>query len=567
MKDVLKGKPNDHIRGNKKVEDVDMKKARRFASLMLAAALTSAFLTGCGGSKDASQGSAAAGTEAAVADEGSSGNVTADGKTVIRVGMNADPASFGPFESGGNGKNYVYRIIYEPLAEYQGVGGEVKGVIAKEWEKIDPVTYQVTIWDNIYDTAGNHMTADDVVFTYTSMKDTGNFTDLRYMDSISKVDDYTVEFKLNQETIGLFEKILQASRCVTQAAYEASSDEMATTPVGTTAYEMVDYVSGSQYTFEKAESYWQSEENFSMYQPANVDRVEYYYIPENSQLAIALESGTVDMVCGISYTEAQRFMEGGQNAEGFTVFEDLQNLSQVLFFQCSENSPCNNEKLRQAIMYAIDLQGLIDGAAHGQATACATFGGNMFSDYDPEWETSPKYTYDIEKAKQLLDESGFDTSTPLRIVLNGDSTRKSIAQIIQGYLAQIGISVEINSYEDSLFNTYKSDETAYDLLLDNCGGSDYLMTIWRGKFDNTAYTTGGTINGIYDDELQSLMEACKLDNSKENMDAFHNYLYDHAYSAGLFNAQMFTVCIDDVKEISLDSKQFLYAPACVYSWN
>ena len=37
-----------------------------------------------------------------------------------------------------------------------------------------------------------------------------------------------------------------------------------------------------------------------------------------------------------------------------------------------------------------------------------------------------------------------------------------------------GITVEINSYEDSLFNTYKSDETAYDILLDNCGGSDYL---------------------------------------------------------------------------------------------
>ena len=172
-----------------------------------------------------------------------------------------------------------------------------------------------------------------------------------------------------------------------------------------------------------------------------------------------------------------------------------------------------------------------------------------------------------EKAKTLLAESGFDTATPLRIVLNGNAIRKSIAQIMQGYLAQIGITVEINSYEDSLFNTYKSDETAYDILLDNCGGSDYLMTIWRGKFDANAYSTGGTINGVYDDKLQSLMEACEKDNSKANMDAFQDCLYSHAYAVGLFNAQMYTVCRDSVKSISMDGKQFPCVASCTYSWN
>lgn len=152
-------------------------------------------------------------------------------------------------------------------------------------------------------------------------------------------------------------------------------------------------------------------------------------------------------------------------------------------------------------------------------------------------------------------------------MLNGNAIRKSIAQIMQGYLAQIGITVEINSYEDSLFNTYKSDETAYDILLDNCGGSDYLMTIWRGKFDAKAYSTGGTINGVYDDELQSLMEACEKDNSKANMDAFQDCLYSHAYAVGLFNAQMYTVCRDSVKSISMDGKQFPCVASCTYSWN
>lgn len=62
---------------------------------------------------------------------------------------------------------------------------------------------------------------------------------------------------------------------------------------------------------------------------------------------------------------------------------------------------------------------------------------------------------------------------------------------------------------------------------------------------------------MYDDELQSLMEACEKDNSKANMDAFQDCLYSHAYAVGLFNAQMYTVCRDSVKSISMDGKQFL----------
>ena len=544
-----------------------MKKISRRAFLSAAGfAAAAGLLTACGSASTAAS-STAAGSTAASAASGAA-HKTADGKTVVRVGINSDPASFGPFESGGNGKNATYSTLYEPLAEYQGVGGEVKGVVAKEWTQVDDYTYDLTIYDNVKDTAGNAITGEDIAWMLQTAKDSGNFNDFRYVDSVTQTGDYTVRIVMNSNIIGQFAKVLQVVRVVSKAAYEASPDQMATDPVGTSHYKLVNYVSGSEYDFEKTDSYWQTDESlFDMYQQANVDRIEYYYIAEDSQLAIALESGTVDMVCGLSYTESQRFMEGGASASGFMVQKDLQNLSQVLFFQCSDNSPCSNAKLRQAILYAIDKQGLIDGAVSGQGVVCATFGGNMFSDYQAKWESEPMYDYDLDKAKSLLTESGFDTSKTLRIVLNGNSIRKSIAQIMQGYLAQIGITCEIDSYEDSLFNTYKSDETAYDILLDNCGASDYLMTIWRGKFDNKAYKTGGTINGVYDDELQKRIEACETTHTADDMDAFHQYLYSSAYAVGLFNAQMFTVAFSQCKAIMLDCKQFLNVASCTYDWN
>jgi len=553
-----------------------MKKALgKGTALAVSILMASTLLFGCGGNSAATT---AAGKVSAAADKtaagstaasGVSGNKTADGKTVIKVGINSDPASFGPFEAGGNGKNATYATLYEPLAEYQGVGGEVKGVAAKDWkQETDKKVWDLNLYENVKDTAGNPFTADDCVWMLQQMKDSGNFGDLKYMVSAEKTGDYSVKITLNSDVVGLFAKILQGTRVVTKKSYEASPDKMSKDPVGTSHYKLANYVSGSEYDFEKTDNYWQTDQSkWDMYQYANVDKIEYFYIPEDSQLAIALESGTVDMVCGLSYTESKRFMEGGQDAAKFNVYQDLQNLSQVLFFQCSSNSPCSNEKLRQAILYGIDINGLIQGAASGQGVACATFGGNMFSDYNKDWESKPYYTYNVEKAKALVKESGYDASKKLKIVLNGNSVRKSIAQIMQGYLTQIGINCEIDSYEDSLFNTYKMDDTAYDILLDNCGGSDYLMTIWRGKFDNTQYKTGETINGLKDDQAQKLIVACETTHTQDDMNAFHSYLYEHAIAAGLFNAQMFTVTTKACTGITLDGKQFLNVASSKYSWN
>ena len=147
----------------------------------VAAALAVTMLAGCGASASSST------TEQASSSQATAQTTTADGKSVIRVGIGSDPASFGPFEAGGNGKNATFRTIYEPLAEYQGVGGECKAVVAKSWEKVGDMTYHLTIWDNVYDTAGNHFTADDVVFVCNSMKETGNFVDFRYIDRKSVV--------------------------------------------------------------------------------------------------------------------------------------------------------------------------------------------------------------------------------------------------------------------------------------------------------------------------------------------------------------------------------------------
>jgi ABC-type transport system substrate-binding protein/nitrate/nitrite transporter NarK len=427
--------------------------------------------------------------KATVTTDEDSGTESTEGPNTICVGINSDPGSLNPFSGSGNGVNSTFPVIYEALADPQWNCGPIEGVIAKEWEKVGDLTYHIKIHDYVYDSAGNHITADDVAWCYNMTKEAGAHRNLRYLQRMDVVDEYTVELEITSDVLGIFEKVISDVKIVSKAAYEADSEEFASNPISTSPYKVVEFIPGSKIVLEKNDNYWQTDESLiTNYQKANVDRIEFNIIKEESQMVVALETGTIDMVSGLSAKNAARF----ENDPDYNIFVELQNLSQVMFFNCHPDNPFNSKELRQAVLYAIDIQGLIKGAADGQAIPCSTFGGNMFSDYNPEWEKTKWYEYNIVKAQELLAEAGYQPGElTVRMVSNGNAIRKKIGQIMQGYLGAIGINVEIIDYEDALFNTYKYEPGEWDILLDNCGSSDYLVTLWRGKFDPRQFENGG----------------------------------------------------------------------------
>ncbi|MHB8127798.1 MAG: ABC transporter substrate-binding protein [Mobilitalea sp.] len=540
-------------------------KKNKLVSMFLVVAILTTLLIGCSSNKEETGKTDTSGTTGtAKVTESASVTSAAEETGIVRVGISSDPANFDPFAPSGNGKNATFPVVFECLADYQGVGGPIKGVIAKDWEKISDMVYRITIYDYVYDTAGNHITASDVAWSFNTEKESGNYNDLKYMVRMDVIDEFTVELEINSPMVGLFEKIVTIGKVISEAAYTADPEAFSSNPVGTTHYKVVEYVSGSKIAMEQTGNYWQTDESlWGMYQQANADRIEFHIIAEESQLVIALETGVIDMANGISAKNVTRFEED----DNYNTFTELQNLSQVLFFNCDPSNPFNSKELRQAVLYAFDIQGIIDGAADGAAVACSTFGGNMFTDYNPEWEKTIWYEYNVDKAKELLAAAGYQPGElTIRVVSNGNTIRKNISQILQGYLAVIGINVDIITYEDALFNTYKYEPAEWDILLDNCGSSDYLVTLWRGKFDARSFKNGGA-NFVQDEKFHELMITAATEHTIDSMNAFQNELYDNAYGVGLFNAQFFNVTAADCTEICLDAKQFLNPACSVYTWN
>ena len=118
-------------------------------------------------------------------------------------------------------------------------------------------------------------------------------------------------------------------------------------------------------------------------------------------------------------------------------------------------------RVRQAISKSINKQNLIDGALDGYGVPTNTFIAEGVLGYDPDFDPLP---YDVEEAKKLMKEAGYPDGFECSIFVNGDLRTRS-AQILQAQLADVGIKVDISTYEwGALLDTLNAGEHEMFLL-------------------------------------------------------------------------------------------------------
>lgn len=550
-----------------------MKKRNKILAALLVTAMTISMVAGCGSNSNQGGGASETSGEsepvAAAADSGSeeaaaTGEESASVSGVsVRQHLSEDVGSMSPWAADGGGRMTVMPEVYETLFYQRVIGGEALPLLGSGYEKTSDTTVKVTLFEDIYDTAGNHITADDVVFSYNQDIAEGNQASyVGNIVSVGKVDDYTVEFELASNGVGVLEDSLCGIRIVSQAAYEA--DNMASMPVATGPYKLENWVTGSTITLVKNENYWHDSDRAEV-AVANADRIIYKVISEPSQILIALETGEVDIVSNaISTTDIHRFLEGGELADSFNVYTEPADLSQCIFFNCSDDNIFADVRLRQAVCYAIDNQGVLDGAYDGLGAVCHCFGGEKSSDYVEDWKSQPYYEYDPEKAKELMAEAGYADGFQIHLLLDAMPAHVLMAQIIQMNLAEVGIEVIIDSYDSALFNTYRFDPTQFDIHINNKAGA-YVVQQWQYSLDPDFFD-GATTNFLVDEELFSLYKtALNLDtHTPENMDACWQYLKEIVPVYGVCFGYNYYVSTKGLNDFYIEPHNAVLAGACAY---
>lgn len=550
---------------------------RRKMAMMLAVMLTAASVTGCGKSKSQNGSFASAETEVAkketqtddAKEKPKDGEAKDDTQVIVNVGVSIDPGDLSPWPVNNNGRLTVLANVYETLGQVFDDSSEMQYILMKDCELLeDGFTYHITLFDSIYDTAGNPLTASDVEFSYLSAKEAGFLTPTKYIESIHVINDTELEIEFNTQNVGDFENVLTQVNVVTKAAYEASENQMITAPVGTGNYKVTDYIAGSSVTLEKTGDYWQKDESLRKNWD-NADVINYYFITEASQMAISLETDTIDVAVGVAADQMERFAEGGQASDGFSVsVTDDWQIYAMHYNMSTDSLFKDNQDLRQAIAYAIDSQGLVDIVANGGGRVCKTFGTSNYSDFQPQWENEDYYDYDPERAKELLAQSGYNGEEI--VILVSTNYAAKVAEVVLSYLNAVGINASISQVETAVYNsTTKNDKTAWDVRIEQFGNPfGFVAAAIAGNFDKSRFGEDRyTTNFYIDDELQTLLaEAVNVTtHNDETVSALHNYMKDKMVSLPFMSLQAYSVYRDSVvKELKFTVRGALLPGNCIY---
>jgi ABC-type transport system substrate-binding protein len=470
-------------------------------------------------------------------------------------GVTSGPQALIPFGLPNAAKRTIRQMIYESLY-WMDESGKMHPILAKNYEKAGDGVYRVTLFENITDSAGNKLTASDVMFSLQIMKDVNwNLATLANLADAKVVGDYAVEFTFKNERMGNIENLLTDLYCLTEAAYSASPDKMVTTPVGTGRYVLTDMVKDSWYELKKRDGYWQTDASYIVEKnAANIDRLRLEVITDASTLAIALENGEIDYTQQIETADRVNFMnDDGKAKPGFIVKALGTSCYIHLTFNCSKASPCRDINLRKAIAYCIDSAAIAKNIQGPLGKVSQSGMVPFVLDADPSLNnTGNYYPYDVAKAKEYLAKSGYKGET-LKVIINPNVNTNNSGVMIQAYCEAIGVKLELSQMERALYTQLTTEETGtkYDIDLTGLNSADDYA--WRSlsEMDIKAYRNGLNHNFIKDDKLQKLYEnaAGVATGGKTAANELIQYIDDQCYLYSLYTYDNLYMGRDRIKKI------------------
>lgn len=402
---------------------------------------------------DAADGTATDGTAAdgTAAPDGSTDGTEAPAtdSEPIRVGLQVGPPTLDLTSSPAAAIPQVLLYnVYETLVQL-APDGSIVPLLAESYEiSDDGLTYTFNLRDGVTFHGGQSFTADDVVYSIENVltKEPAHpfATTFAPIDTVTAVDDLTAEISLTQPSANLLFFLTQGQGVMLDA--EGAGD-LATSANGTGPFTFADMTTDVNVNLAANPEYWG--------EPAAAPSVEYRIINDANALTNAMLAGDLEIVPNIS---APELLAEFESDDAFTV-QTGETYGEITMALNGANAPLDDVRVRQAISHAIDRQAIVDTAYSGYGTVIGTFSTPL----DPYFKANADvYPYDPEKARALLDEAGVsDLTLTMKPFPTSYATRA--AEFIQSQLAEVGITVEITTFEapagwlDTVFNAKDYD--------------------------------------------------------------------------------------------------------------
>ena len=334
--------------------------------------------------------------------------VTVEGDDTIVVGLRSDslvtldPANYRDRET-----ETVIRNMFDGLVT-RTHDGEVVPEIAESWEQVDETTFDFTLREGVLFHNGDEMTADDVVFTFWRILEDGAIDGatsprrglLGPLESVEKVDDNTVRFNLSDPFPPFLQALVHFQIVPEGYLTEVGDAEFARNPIGTGPFVFVRGELESEIVLDRFDDYYGGAPDIEPVGTAQVERAIFRNMPEPATRVSALLADEIHIAQAVPPDLVTR-LEGEEGVEVLTT----EGTRAFMIELNNAQPPFDDVRVRQALNYAIDWEGILEGIYLGYGAQLATAFLPSGFGFNPD--LAP-YPYDPERAAELLQEAGYD---------------------------------------------------------------------------------------------------------------------------------------------------------------
>lgn len=427
------------------------------------------------------------------------------------VASNIDPIKYtGVYEG------QIIENIADTLIVYSDDLSTFEGSLATEWESNEAGDEWIfKLREDVYFQPGEYqdgrqMTAEDVKFSLERSHNESALARLTMLDHCEVIDDFTVKCVLGSPDAAFLPALTNSGNVIVpQEEAEGWGDEFGAHLVGTGPFMMGEWKTDESANLVKFENYWGDE--------VYLDGLNFVYITEVNQRVNALKNGDIDIAYDLS-GEGIAEVEADENL--VMVQDPGMGVSYIYFNMV--NGPTSDIRVRQALQMAVNREAMVNALyQYGEAqVGYLPLPPNSWGYDESLIDLVP--TYDVEGAKALLKEAGYDENNRLTLqYYTGDSaTSKKIGEIFQQFCAQINVDIVINQAAWGTFSEIGASGNADIIAMSWTWYPDPYFYLNK-MFHEESLGTLGNGQGMDIDEINDLLDQAVAVSDQEERAALY----------------------------------------------
>lgn len=430
-------------------------------------------------------------------------------KDRIRFGLNTAPVTLDPRYASDAVSDRICRLLYTSLIDFD----EESKVIPKlaQWQQLSPTQYRFTLkQERSHFHNGSELSSRDVKATFDSIlhdkKISPHRGAIKHIKTITILDDDTVDFILSKPDF-LFPGRLNIG--IMPAALIKADHPFHSRAVGNGPFQFHAWPHDGKLLVQRRSDHY---------------LIEFLTVKDPTMRVLKLARGEIDLLQGNLDSELIEWLAGRETVH---IEQGKGSVYSYLGFNLQDESLADI-RVRQAIAHAIDRNIITETLFAGRARTAESL---LTPEHWAGHPHLPHYTYDPERARQLLRSMGYDTNNPLILSYKTSNNpfRIRLATVIQYQLQKVGIALNIQSYDWGTFygDIKKGEFQLYSLSWVGLN----LPDIFRYVFHSDSIPPQGANRGrLFDTRLDTMIDEAAMLADRDEQQTLYHQIQEHIHT-------------------------------------